>query len=95
MLILPVAKAGRYELRMHNTYAFDYGIFQFWLDDTKIGEPLDLYHKPNAYQSVTLGVRDLTAGEHVFTAEIVGSNPAATPRHMFGLDYLRLVPVTR
>jgi len=29
--------------------------------------------------------QELNAGEHVFTAEIVGSNPAATPRHMLGL----------
>jgi hypothetical protein len=94
-LILPVAKAGRYELRMHNTYAFDYGVFQFWLDDAKLGEPLDLYAQPNAYKSVTLGVRELSAGQHVFTAEIVGSNPAAKPRHMLGLDYLRLEPVKR
>ena len=36
---------------------------------------------------------ELNAGEHVFTAEIVGSNPAATPRHMLGLDYLQLEPV--
>ena len=94
-LILPVAEAGRYELRMHNTYAFDYGIFQFWLDGTKLGEPLDLYHKPNADKSVTLGVQQLSAGEHAFTAEVVGSNPAATPRHMPGLDCLRLEPAAQ
>jgi len=44
------------------------------------------------FTSVTLGTVELTAGDHTLSAEIVGSNPAATPRHMLGLDCLRLVP---
>ena len=32
-LELPVARAGKYRIIMHNTRAYDYGIFQFALDD--------------------------------------------------------------
>jgi nicotinamidase-related amidase len=92
-LLLPVATAGRYQLVMHGTRAFDYGICQFWLDGEKLGEPLDLYSKENIDQSATLTTRTFQAGDHVLTAEMVGSNPAGKARHMLGLDYLRLVPV--
>ena len=91
-LVLPIAKAGRYRIVMHHTRAFDYGIFQFRLDGEKLGEPLDHYSKENINQTVTLATRDLKAGDHVFTAELVGANPAATPRHMLGLDCLQLLP---
>jgi hypothetical protein len=92
-LILPVPRPGRYTIVMHNTRAFDYGVFQFYLDNGKLGEPVDLYSKQNTAKLITLGTCELKAGDHVFTAEIVGANPQAAPRHMLGLDYLRLEPV--
>ena len=64
------------------------------LDGSKLGEPLDFYSRENVYTSVTLGTVELAAGEHTFSAEIVGTNPAATPRHMLGLDCLQLVPAS-
>lgn len=91
-LSLPVEKPGRYTLRMHATHAFDYGIFQLWLDGTKLGAPLDLYSRPNAYKWIPLGALALSAGDHVLAAEVTGSNPAAAPRHMLGLDCLELLP---
>jgi hypothetical protein len=89
-LVLPASKPGRYELRLHLTRAFDYGVVQFRLDGGKLGEPLDLYSREVNTKLFTLGTRELTAGEHVLSAEVVGSNPAATPRHMLGLDYVEL-----
>ncbi len=35
---------------------------------------------------------DLTQGSNRLTIEIVGSNPKAVKKHMFGLDYVQLVP---
>jgi len=89
-LSLPVDKAGNYRLVMHNTRASDYGVFQFYLDGEKLGEPLDLYSAENITRLVTLGARQLSLGGHRLTIEIAGTNPAAKPRYMLGLDYLRL-----
>lgn len=92
-LVLPVAKPGRYELRLHLRRARDYGRFQFWLDGAKLGEPVDLDHREVDTVLINLGTRDLLAGDHVLSAEVVGANPAAEPRHMLGLDYVELRPV--
>lgn len=62
------------------------------LDGEKLGEPLDLYSREVNTKLFTLGTRELTAGEHGLSAEVVGSHPAATPRHMLGLDYVELRP---
>jgi hypothetical protein len=87
---LPVPKPGRYEIRMHLTRASDYGIVQFWLDGEKLGEPVDLYRAEVDTRLVTLGTRQLSGGHHILAAEVVGSNRAAKPRHMLGLDYVEL-----
>jgi len=42
---------------------------------------------------VPLGEFDLEPGTATLTVEIVGENPAATKAWMFGLDYVRFVPV--
>ena len=78
---------------MNNTLADDYGIFQFRLDGKKLGKPIDFYSKTNVTKLATLGESDLTEGEHRLTAEAVGKNPAAKPRFMFGLDYVKLEAV--
>ena len=89
-LALPVPKPGRYSVNMQNTRASDYGIFQIYLDGEKLGGPVDLYSKENIVSGATLGVRELTAGEHRVAFEIVGANPAAAARAMLGLDYFKL-----
>jgi hypothetical protein len=40
-LALPAAAAGQYKLTMNITRADDYGVFQFYLDCEKLGEPVD------------------------------------------------------
>ena len=35
---------------------------------------------------------ELAKGKHELAVRILGANPAAVPAHMFGLDYVRLVP---
>lgn len=89
-LVLPVAKTGRYRIVMHNTRAFDYGIFAFHLDGEKLAGPIDLYSKKNITKLVELGTRELDKGARRLVVEIVGANPKAEPRHMLGLDYLML-----
>lgn len=92
-LVLPVAKSNRYRLIMHNTRAFDYGIFQLSLDGKKLGDPIDLYSAENIIKLVSLGDHQLAQGDHRLTIEIVGKNSPAKPRYMFGLDYLKLEPL--
>jgi hypothetical protein len=93
-LALPTATEAMHDLEIVLTKARDYGIAQLWLDDAKLGRPVDLYH-PSAV--VTTGVLThksvpLTAGQHVLGIEIVGANRAAVKEYMFGLDYVRIVP---
>jgi len=92
-LAIPVAKAGKYRLTVALTKARDYGTVQLMLDGNKLGEPIDLYN-PNVVPSgpIEFGPHDLTAGEHKFTVEITGANPAAIKSYMFGLDYIKLTP---
>jgi hypothetical protein len=93
VLALPVAKAGKYELRGQFTKAIDYGIMQLALDGTKLGQPIDFFNDgviPTG--ELVLGTVELTAGEHQFTVEITGANAKAKKAYMFGLDYLRLQP---
>ena len=87
-----VSEAGKYELKAQFTKAPDYGIFQLYLDDQKLGGPIDLYSdKVMPGGEVSLGALDLSEGEHKLTAEVVGANEKAAKGYIFGLDYIKLV----
>ncbi len=81
-------------MSVHLTKARDYGIVQLSLDGKKAGGPVDLFN-PNVVPSgpIVLGAYDLTAGRHVLTVEIVGTNPQAEKGYMFGISQLDLKPV--
>jgi hypothetical protein len=89
-----VPQSGRYNLKANFTKARDYGIAQLYVDDEKLGTPIDFYD-PNVIPTgeITLGSRELSAGEHKFTIEIVGANEKADKSYMTGFDYLRLEAV--
>ena len=90
-LALPVAKAGPYTLKMQLTKAIDYGIVQLALDGQKLGGPIDLFNDGVVTTGeLDLGRRELSAGEHKLTVEIVGANAKAVKAYMFGLDYVKL-----
>lgn len=91
-LNLPVAKTGHYRLLAQFTKAADYGIVQLWLDDEKLGQPMDFFHDgvvPTG--ELDLGAHALSAGDHKLTVQITGANPQAAQSFMFGLDYVKLV----
>ena len=93
-IALPVKAAGKHRIDLKLTKAKDYGIVQFYLDGKKIGQQVDLYNTPDVtVASMTLGVHDLTAGEHKLTVEIVGANPQAIKSYMFGIDTVTCKPV--
>ncbi len=93
---LPVEKAGQFDLLVVLTKARDYGIVQVWLDDKKVGGPIDLYNNPEVITTglVNLGSQEFTAGKHRLTFEITGTNPAAAKQFMVGIDAVQLGTAT-
>jgi hypothetical protein len=91
-VVVPIEKAGKYQVSVRLTKAADYGIVQLSLDGRKAGEPIDLYNNGviPTDPPVAIGTHDLTAGEHQLTVEIVGANPQAIKGYMFGLDEVLL-----
>ena len=92
-LALPVSAKGTYEVKFVGTKAHDYGSFELRLDGKLLGaEAYDFYNPAEVVTTGELngGRHDLDAGEHRLEIKILAPNPAATPRNMFGLDYLRL-----
>lgn len=93
-LTLRVAETGTYEVKADLTKAVDYGIVQLYLDDKKLGEPVDLYNDGVIKTGeLSLAKLELSQGRHKLTAEIVGANEKAKKEYMFGLDYVKLDPV--
>jgi putative membrane-bound dehydrogenase-like protein len=85
---------GIYAMATTLTKARDYGIVSLYLDgDTPLVEKVDLFDAAVVTHTgeLSLGERELKVGAHTLTVKIVGSNPAAVHRHMFGIDYLRLL----
>lgn len=93
-LALPVSQEGKYTLTAHLTKAPDYGIVQLFLDDHKLGDPVDLYD-PHVVPSgaIKLGHHELSAGDHKLGVQITGANEKAVKSYLFGLDYGKLVGV--
>jgi len=56
------------------------------------GEAMEIRTKTGGVTELQTEARWSGAGKHRFVAEIVGTNPAAKPRFMLGLDFLRLEP---
>ncbi|MEN6306951.1 MAG: glycoside hydrolase family 172 protein [Anaerohalosphaeraceae bacterium] len=92
LLAMEAPEEGNWRIQTRLTKAIDYGIVQFSLDGKKISDPIDLFNKDavTATDEIDLGVHALKKGRNVLTVEIVGSNPAAYQRYMFGMDYLNL-----
>ncbi|NUQ63083.1 MAG: DUF2961 domain-containing protein [Pirellulales bacterium] len=89
VLSLPVKQAGSQEVCVVLTKARDYGMVQFYLDGKKAGDPIDLYN-PEVVptEPISLGVHDLSEGEHKLGVEIVGANDKAVKSYMFGIDHV-------
>jgi hypothetical protein len=96
VLEVPVAVRGRYEVVAVCSKAHDYGTVTLAWNGAKPTVPLDLYDKDAVVVTpeVSLGIFDLEPGTVPLSVEIIGENPAATKAWMFGLDYVRFVPVT-
>jgi hypothetical protein len=90
----PVPDAGKYRVLFRGVIARDYGIVQLHVNGTPAGGPVDGYHDSvTVSEEIDLGEFVLSKGDQQLRIEIVGTNPNAIAKHMFGLDYVRLVPV--
>lgn len=85
----PVEKAGRYSVVANITKAVDYGIVKLSVNGSEPKE-FDRYNQGVQHDPVELGTFDLKEGDNTLEVEIVGANPQAAPRRMFGLDYIKL-----
>lgn len=85
-----VPKAGDYEVNLYFCKSWDYAIVQAYLDDEKIGEPLDNYSPAVvAGGKVSFGTHTLTAGPHRLKLQSVGKNEQSKGYFM-GLDAIEL-----
>lgn len=90
-----VAESGTYLVEVVLTRARDYGVVELFVDDQSLGSQVDCY-VPNRVD--TTGVLTLPAtvslqrGDHRLSAKITAKH-AQSQGTMFGLDYVRLVPV--
>lgn len=90
ILEVPVKRAGTYAVKAALTKAVDYGIVKITLNGQILSEKLDLYNPSVITPAVDLGPCKLKQGLNKLVVRIVGANPQAIKRHMFGLDYLLL-----
>ncbi|MFN3189473.1 MAG: PVC-type heme-binding CxxCH protein [Aureliella sp.] len=82
---------GRYEVFLALTKAIDYGVFEVSVNDTAGLAGIDLFDRRVVSTGpVSLGTHELAEGENRLEVSLVGSNPQAVKRFMFGLDYLYL-----
>jgi hypothetical protein len=85
----PVEKAGRYAVLANLTKAVDYAVVALNVNDEEPKE-FDRFHQDVRHDQVDLGTFDLKEGSNTLTVKIVGTNPQAAPRRMFGLDFIKL-----
>ena len=86
-----VAEAGSKHVIVRLVKANDYGQVQFYVNDQRAGEVIDLF-SPDIVPltEIDLGSFDLKAGQNRLTIEMVGANAQAIKSYMFGLDYIKV-----
>ncbi|MBN2512495.1 MAG: DUF2961 domain-containing protein [Sedimentisphaerales bacterium] len=92
ILDFSVDKAGLYAMTAALTKANDYGIIAIAVNGKPLAEKLDLYNPAVITEEIALGTCQLKQGVNQLEVKIIGSNPEAIKRNMFGLDYILLTP---
>ncbi|MEM7453573.1 MAG: DUF1549 and DUF1553 domain-containing protein, partial [Planctomycetota bacterium] len=87
---------SKFELFANLTIATDYGIVSTSVNGITIADQVDYYADAlGTTGRVKLGDINIDGGAAAFEFEIEGANESAIKRHMFGIDYLELVPIMR
>jgi hypothetical protein len=95
LLNFEVPRTGTYRVLGRFVQAVDYGTVQIAINGQAVANPIDFYApEVKVSQEMPLGTFNLKQGSNEFSAIITGANPQAEKGYMFGLDYLRLEPVT-
>ncbi len=90
VLEFPAEQAGKYKVVANFTKANDYADIEVWVNDKKVEGRFDRYNESVASSKVELGTHDLKQGANQLKIRIAGKNQKALPRHMVGIDYLKL-----
>jgi hypothetical protein len=92
-LEVPVARDGKYRILVYMTKGPDYGIVQFSLNGTALGDPRDFYHPgpPASTGAIDLGKAELRRGKATLRLTVVGTNEKSVDdRFVCGLDCIVL-----
>lgn len=91
LLALPAEKTAKHLVKAKFTKSHNYCIAQLYINNKKIGEPIDFYNERTIISELmNLGVHKLNKGGNSLMVEITGANPKMDGEHTFGIDYLML-----
>lgn len=89
-----VPYSATFDVIANFTKAVDYGIAEISIDDQVVIKELDLFSKTlTTTGEQTITRQDLAQGKHRLKVKSIGTNKEAVAKFMFGIDYLRLVPL--
>jgi len=78
-------KAGEYDVTLGITKAIDYAICRI---DINGQTKADFFNPSVIARDIKIGRCKLVKGKNKLKVTILGANPAAVKKHMFGLDYI-------
>jgi len=91
-----VGKEGNYRLRTRLFKARDYATFNCYIDDILLESNINLYHSSTGQVRRDFGLHPLSAGQHVVTFEVSGSDSRCDTfnggKYVFGMDYFDVIP---
>jgi len=88
-------KAGEYDVTLGITKAIDYGVFRIEINGETKAESADFFNQSVVARDIKLGPCKLLKGKNKLKATIIGANPSAVKKHMFGLDYILPTKLTQ
>lgn len=92
-------ESGAYQVELVFSKAIDYGNFQIGINGSFNPKTFVGYHDQTGQEVVTqkvkLGIFNLNDGSNTVSIKSVGTHPAATPRYMVGIDYLKFTRVNK
>jgi len=81
-------KAGEYDVTLGITKAIDYAICRIEINGETKAESADFFNPSVIARDIKLGPCKLVKGKNKLKVTILGANPSAVKKHMFGLDYI-------
>ena len=85
--------SGTYEVRARLCFARDYGMHEIGWAHLPHTVTMDFYAPTLYWREVSLGQARLVQGPNTLKVRLRGHHPLAQPRGMFGVDWIRLIPV--